>query len=125
MTEDELIGAFEDGSLPPSAFGHREHVQLAWVYLTRFGPVEAERRMLHGLRALAARAGKPDKFDAPLTRAWVAAIAAADLAHDAHSFDDLVRMRPDLLESRSRLRSLETARELRRSRLSGDESSKA
>jgi hypothetical protein len=102
MTDKDLIEAFENGTLPPAAFGHREHVQLAWVYLTRVGRAEAERRMLDGLRAFAARAGKPDKFDGSLTRVWVAAIAEAAAAQPApHSFDDLVAMRPDLLESRS------------------------
>jgi hypothetical protein len=102
MTDDDLIEEFEAGTLPPAAFGHREHVQLAWVYLRRHGRGEAERRMLHGLRAFASRAGKPEKFDAPLTRAWVAAIADAAAVQTApHSFEDLVRARPDLLESRS------------------------
>ena len=102
MTDDDLIEGFETGTLPPAAFGHREHVQLAWVYLRRHGRAEAERRMLHGLRVFARRAGKPEKFDAPLTRAWVAAIADAAAAQTApYSFEDLVRARPDLLASRS------------------------
>ena len=72
MTHDELVEGFEGGTLAPGAFGHREHLRLAWIYLQRYGRPEAERRLLAGLRAFAARAGKPEKFDAGLTLAWVA-----------------------------------------------------
>ena len=100
MNDEELIASFELGTLAPMAFGHREHVRVAWIYLTRYEPAEAERRMLTGLRAFATRAGKPDKFDGPLTRAWMAAIADATRAQPA-SFDELVSARPDLLDRAS------------------------
>jgi hypothetical protein len=102
MTHDELIGRFEEGTIVPAAFGHREHLRLAWLYLQRHGRPEAERRLLAGLRALASRAGKPEKFNAPLTLGWVARIdaAAAALAPD-HSFDDLLLHHPELLDHRS------------------------
>ena len=101
MTHDELIARFESGTIAPGAFGHREHLRLAWLYLQRHGRPEAERRLLDGLRALAARAGQPDKFNAGLTLAWVARIdaAAAALAPD-HSFDDLLLHHPGLLDRR-------------------------
>src|SRR5688572_3305280 len=86
----DLIAAFEAGTLPASGFHHREHVRLAWLYLRRHGPHEAERRLLDGLRTVAARAGKPDKFDGPLTRAWLETIAAAQKETKSDSFDDLV-----------------------------------
>ncbi len=102
MTHIELIARFEGGTIAPGAFGHREHLRLAWLYLRRHGRPEAERRLLDGLRAFAAAAGKPDKFDAALTLAWVARVetAAAALAPD-HSFDDLLLHHPELLARRS------------------------
>jgi hypothetical protein len=109
MTNDELIAGFEAGTIPPGAFGHREHVRLAWLYLRRHGRFGAEQRLLAGLRAFAAAAGKPDKFNAPLTLAWVARIdaAAAALAPD-HSFDDLLRYHPKLLLRRSAVEVAQT-----------------
>ena len=80
MTDDQLIEEFERGTLPPGSFGHREHIRVAWRYLTWFGRDEAERRLLAGLRAFAARAGQPDKFDAALTTAWVTVLADAKAA---------------------------------------------
>jgi hypothetical protein len=99
MKDDELVDGFERGTLEPGAFGHREHVRVAWVYLTRHGRDEAARRMLDGLRAFAARAGKPSKFDAPLTLAWMAAIDEARQATPAAAtFEQLVTARPALLD---------------------------
>jgi len=101
MTDDELIVRFEDGTIAPDEVGHREHLRLAWLYLQRHGRPESEQRLLAGLRALASRAGKPGKFNAALTLAWVAHIdaASAALAPD-HSFDDLLRQHPGLLDRR-------------------------
>lgn len=99
MTDEELVSGFETGELPPGRFGHREHLQLAWCYLTRFGRGEAERRLLAGLRAFAARAGKPDKFDAALTSAWVGVLADAARQLGAPPFDALIAARPELLDS--------------------------
>jgi hypothetical protein len=109
MTNDELIGGFERGTLSPGSFHHREHVRLTWLYLARHGRAETERRLLAGLRDLAARAGKPDKFNSALTRAWVARIAdaAASLGPD-ESFDELLARRPDLLGGRQTLDPAQT-----------------
>jgi hypothetical protein len=102
MTHDELIAGFERGTVPPGAFGHREHVRLAWLYLRRHGRAGAEQRLLAGLRAFAAAAGKPGKFNALLTLAWVARIDAAAAALPAdHSFDDLLVHCPEILDRRS------------------------
>jgi hypothetical protein len=100
MTDDELVDGFETGLLPPERFGHREHLRLAWCYLARFGREDTERRLLTGLRAFAARAGRPDKFDAALTAAWVGVLAdaSAEIGSPA-TFEALIAARPDLLDA--------------------------
>jgi hypothetical protein len=98
MTDAALISTFEAGILPPADFHHREHVRLAWLYLQLYGRAETERRLLQGLRALALRAGKPDKFDEPLTRAWVRRIdEAAASASAAPSSEAFIARHPELL----------------------------
>ena len=101
MTDAQLVDGFEDGSLPPERFGHREHLRVAWIYLARCGRVEAERRMQDGLRQFAARAGKAEKYDAALTAAWVAVLADATAAlGPATGFEALADARPELLDPR-------------------------
>ena len=102
MTDDQLIDGFERGTLPPGSFGHREHIRVAWRYLTWFGRDEAERRLLAGLRTFAARAGQPDKFDAALTTAWVTVLADTKAALEpGATVDTLALARPDLLDPAS------------------------
>ncbi len=68
----------------------------------RFGRDEAERRLLAGLRAFAARAGRPDKFDAALTTAWVTILADAKAAlGPGATVETLAAARPDLLDPAS------------------------
>jgi hypothetical protein len=102
MTDAQLIEGFEDGSLPPEQFRHREHLRVAWIYLARFGRVEAERQMQDGLRRFAARAGKAEKYDAALTAAWIAVLADAEAAlGPATTFEALAAARPELFDPRS------------------------
>jgi len=102
MTDDELIGGLADGTLPPGGFDHRAHLRLTWLCLRRYGRSDTEQRLLAGLRALAARAGKPDKFNAALTLAWIARVDAASAALPrAHSFDELLLRYPELLDRRT------------------------
>jgi hypothetical protein len=98
MTDLELLDGFERGALPPGSFHHREHVRLTWLYLERGGRGDAEARLLAGLQAFAARAGKPDRFDAALTSAWVGVIDTARRETGAATFEQLIARRPDLLD---------------------------
>ena len=101
MTDEELLGRFAGGTIDPGSFGHRDHVRLTWLCLARYGRPETERRLLEGLRALAAAAGKPDRFSAPLTLAWIARIDGARAELGDHTFDDLLRHQPALADRRS------------------------
>lgn len=101
MKDDELVAAFEGGWLEPAAFRHREHVRVAWVLLQRYGRDGAEERLAGGIRALAARAGRPEKYDGALTRAWVERIDQVRAARpDLTTFAALEAGRPDLLDPR-------------------------
>ena len=97
MTPEELVQGFTNGALATASFGHREHVQLTWMLLVRHGRAEAEEQLLAGLQAFAARSGRPDRFDAALTRAWIAAIDDAREKTAAVTFEELIAARPDLL----------------------------
>ena len=104
MSDAELLSAFERTTIPPGDFRHREHVRVTWLYLGMYGPEETERRLQRGLAALAASAGKPEKFDAALTRAWIAAIETARAASpDVPTFDGFIADHPHLLDARAGL----------------------
>lgn len=91
MTSDQFLAQFETGVLAPGTFHHRQHVQLAWLYLVRYGRTVAEARLLDGLRAFAIRAGQPGKFDEALTRAWIDAVERARHASpDIDTFEEFL-----------------------------------
>ena len=83
MTDDAFIEAVEDGSLDADAFGHREHLRLAWLLVRRD----------------AATHGAPDRYQQPLTRFWLIAVA-----HDAarpsspETFEAFLEIHPRLLK---------------------------
>jgi hypothetical protein len=100
-TDDDIVRGFEDGSLPPSRFRHREHVLVAWTYLASLPFETASARFLDHLRRYVDLQGASSKFDEALTRAYLETIAARIRATPPMpTFDAFVRAHPDLLTVR-------------------------
>jgi hypothetical protein len=71
MDDASLVARFEDGTLPASEFGHREHLRVAWLYL-REAPFEAAApRFCNNLRRFAAALGKADRYHETITWAYL------------------------------------------------------
>ena len=68
MTPEELFAGLEGGTLEPAAFHHEQHVAAAWAALRH---PDGGDRIRRGLRALAARAGVPERYDDHLTLAFL------------------------------------------------------
>ena len=68
---DDLIIAFEQGAISNQDFHHADHVQVAYLYLSRFPPLEAVRRFSEGLRNFAARSGKAERYHETITWAFM------------------------------------------------------
>jgi len=62
MTDQELMDQFECGTLPNECFRHREHVRVAFLYLTRYPVVEALEAFSAALQRFAAKHGKPQLY---------------------------------------------------------------
>jgi hypothetical protein len=56
-------------------FGHREHVHLTWLAIRRHGPAAAVRLVGDGIQRTARDAGRPQKYHATVSRAWVELVA--------------------------------------------------
>ena len=100
MTDRDFARAFERGDVPPSEFSHRSHIRLAWVYLQE-GPTfdAALARIRDGIKQFAAAAGKADKYHETMTVGWMTVLAAArDRVGAELSFDDLLRLEPELAD---------------------------
>jgi hypothetical protein len=99
LDDATLVARFEDATLPPDAFGHREHVRVAWILL-REGPFEAAAlRFCRALRRFAAALGKAERYHETITWAYLALVN--ERLHAAESpadFDAFARVNRDLFD---------------------------
>jgi hypothetical protein len=93
------VSAFEalltEATAGAQRFGHREHVRLTWLAVTRHG-VDAAVDLVGGGIARAA----PGKYHATLTRAWVEVVGRHAGEVDDPDFEAFVARCPDLLDKR-------------------------
>jgi hypothetical protein len=79
---DDITAAFEAGEIAGSDFPHEAHVRVAWTLAHRHPHEEAYRRLASGIRAMAAKSGRPDAFHETITRAWFELIADTPVLDD-------------------------------------------
>ena len=98
-----IVERFESCTLPPWAFGHREHLFVAWTYL-RATPFEtAAARFITNLKRFASHHGATNKFHATVTFALLMLLAEAIDEHPKLDFDALLARHPELLDTRKLL----------------------
>jgi hypothetical protein len=71
MTDDDFIAQLEACTLPEDRFHHADHLHAAWLYLTRFPATEAIARFSDALRSYTTSVGKPDRYHATVTWAYL------------------------------------------------------
>jgi hypothetical protein len=86
---------------PSGEFRHRQHVNLAFVAVRRYGMPEATGKLCAWIRHVAAYERAPQKYHHTVSRAWVELVAhhvAADRA--CADFDAFTARHPALLDKR-------------------------
>ncbi|HYL02818.1 MAG TPA: hypothetical protein VEU54_05315 [Steroidobacteraceae bacterium] len=91
------LARFLRGELDPNGFTHREHVRMAFELLLRHDFLEALCECSRALRAMLARAGRPEAFNLTVTVAFLSLIAERMQGRDWHDFETFARENPDLL----------------------------
>ena len=81
------------------AFGHRDHLRVAFDLLRRHDFIDATTLYAKGIRSIAASAGVPEKFNTTMTYAFMSLIAERLLDAPTDSFDAFLARNPDLMES--------------------------
>jgi hypothetical protein len=100
MDEDAaFLRAFEQGCVPNSAFHHRDHVRLTWLYLRRDGPELGSRRVAEGIQRFATANGAAQLFHVSITGFWVRlAHHVIETFPEITRFDDLLAAVPLLAD---------------------------
>lgn len=97
LDDHDFVAAFRDGSLPTSAFHHRDHVRMAWLYVGEHGAAEAASRFAGDLQTFARAKGVPGLYHATITGAYIALIAERRLETPPGTWDHFAAAHPDLL----------------------------
>jgi hypothetical protein len=100
LSDEEFLEAFEHEAIPASQFRHRDHLRMAWLYVTRQGEVAAEELASAGIRKFAAAHGVPQKYHHTVTIAWVRLVALHQRRWPAEDFDRFIEGSADLLDKR-------------------------
>ena len=96
-----FLETFDVCAIAPPTFHHREHVRLAYTYLSEGNVLDAHRRLRASLLAFLAHNGvDPSKYHETITRAWILAVDHfMERAEPAASFDEFIASNPRLLDT--------------------------
>ncbi len=89
--------AFEAHDIDNASFGHGEHVRVAYDLLRKYDFIDAAATYAKGIRALAAKAGAPKKFNLTITYAFLSLIAERMDGTRPANFEAFVAANPDLM----------------------------
>jgi hypothetical protein len=110
VTDPELAAILQDIVGPDRAFRHRQHINLAFVAVRRYGMPEAVNKVCAWIRQIAAYERAPQKYHHTVSRAWVEMIAHHVSADpDLSEFDRFAQRHPALLDKRLVMRHYRSA----------------
>jgi hypothetical protein len=97
-TDAEELERFMRGEVDAQCFPHRAHVRTAFAMLQRYDFAESVLHYSRALRAMAARAGKPQAFHQTVTIAFLSLIAERLEGGRWEDFAAFAHENPDLLD---------------------------
>lgn len=97
LTDDALVAAFEDTTLPVDAFHHHEHVRTAWLFVVRYGLPEALERFPAALKRFAIAKGASGLYHETVTWAYLFVIAERVRRTPGLTWPQFADAHPDLL----------------------------
>jgi len=99
LPECPELARFVRGEIPAAEFPHREHLRMAFEMLRRHDFAEVVLHYSRALRAMTARAGRPEAFHQTVTIAFLSLIAERlERRGHAADFAAFLRANPELLE---------------------------
>ncbi len=98
LDDAAFLRCFEEGTLPASAFHHRDHVRVAWLYLKAEPPLSALARFADGLQRFAAAHGQARLYHETITWAYLLLIRERmERAGAGATWEEFAERNPDLL----------------------------
>lgn len=98
MTDEEFFTAFENGTLSPTLFHHKNHVKMFWLYLKKFDLLESLTRFSDSLKRFAKINGAENLYHETITFAFAVIINQRLKSADKNqTWDEFVAQNTDLL----------------------------
>jgi len=94
---EALTQSFEACDLDPAAFGHQEHVGVAYEMLRKYDFLTAAAKYADSIRTIATKAGAPEKYNATITLAFLSLIAERMQTCRHDDCDDFLAQNQDLM----------------------------
>jgi hypothetical protein len=98
MTDEDFVQQIEACTLPKEAFTHRNHLRLAWLYLSDRQNGAPEDRIAETIQRYAASLGATRKYSHSLTMTWMGLVDAAMKVTPASSFEVFIAAHAELLD---------------------------
>ncbi|MGI9482830.1 MAG: hypothetical protein ACR2OR_10795 [Hyphomicrobiales bacterium] len=95
----KLVLSFESCDIDAAAFGHLDHIGVAYEMLRRYDFLTATVRYSECINTIATRAGAGQKFNTTITLAFLSLIAERMQTGGHKSFDEFMAQNQDLLSS--------------------------
>lgn len=93
----DLLQRFVDTSLPAGDFHHEQHVQVAWLFVQKYGMPEALGEFTTAIRRFADAKGATGLYHETITWAFLLLIAERQARSGARTWEAFAAAHPDLL----------------------------
>jgi hypothetical protein len=94
---NDLLDRFVDTTLPADQFHHRQHVQVAWLFVRKFGMPAALGEFTAAIKRFADAKGATGLYHETITWAFLLLIAERQARHAADSWEQFEAANADLL----------------------------
>ena len=92
-----LLEEFVDATLPSDQFHHQQHVEVAWLFVRKFGMPAALGEFTSAIKRFADAKGATGLYHETITWAFLLLIAERQAKCDAAAWEDFAAANPDLL----------------------------
>ena len=93
----DLLHRFVDTTLPAGDFHHEQHVQVAWLFVQKYGMPEALGEFAAAIRRFADAKGATGLYHETITWAFLLLIAERQAQSGARTWEEFAVAHPDLL----------------------------
>ena len=95
--DTDLLQSFIDATLPADQFHHRQHVQVAWMFVRDYGMPQALAEFSTAIKRFADAKGATGLYHETITWAFLLLIAERQARSAADSWEAFAQAHPDLL----------------------------